>query len=123
MASPPPVSAARKGLVFLFAAAVTATFIINLCAAVFACGCRALWAGAAEHCNIHAAGGRHCPWCSYGHGGFPLALGLILAAQLAVCIWPSGWGWRMRLVVALALFPGAGVVVGVLYGLVSGYWA
>ncbi len=123
MASQPPVSATRKTLVFLGASAVTVTFIINLCAAVFRCGCQAWWAGAAEHCNIHRPGSRHCPWCSFGNAGFLLALALILAPQFAVSVWPSDWSWRKRLLAALAVFPVIGCAVGLAFGWFSGYWA
>ena len=55
-----------NALVFVAAAAVTSVFFINLCAAIFGCGCVSLWSGADAHCNIHLAGSRHCPWCLHG---------------------------------------------------------
>jgi hypothetical protein len=112
-----------KAFAAVTSSAVTLAFFINLCAALFACGCRSWWAGAAAHCNIHNAQSRHCPWCAYGMPGSLLALGLILAPQLAVSLWPSDWSWRKRLALALALFPGAGAPVGLVYGWLSGYWA
>lgn len=113
----------RGALVFAPAGALTFTFFINLCATIFQCGCQSLWGGAAEHCNIHIADSRHCPWCSYGSNGYLLALGLILAPQAMIAFWPSKWSWKRRGAMALAAFPAAGAVVAVAYGIVSGYWA
>src|SRR5579864_8863158 len=65
----------------------TSVFFINLCAAIFRCGCRALWAGADAACNIHAPSGHHCPWCAHGTAGYTAVMVLLCAPQLAVSLW------------------------------------
>lgn len=106
------------------AASVTVTyvFLINLCGLVFQCGCQSIWAGAADHCNIHQAGVRHCPWCSHGQTGYYAVLALILIPQLVVCCGPGRWNWRLRLAVSLALFPVVGTLIGLVMGWWEGYW-
>lgn len=105
------------------AAALTSLFLINLCHAVYRCGCRSLWAGAAAHCNIHTLGSRHCPWCSIGTAGFGAVFGVILGSQLALSFWPSRWRWRTRLIASLLAFPAAGGLIALVAGWISGYWA
>jgi hypothetical protein len=59
--------------------AVTSVFLYPLCHVVFRCGCETMWGGAAEHCNVHAKAGEHCPWCEdplLGSIGFVLILAL-----------------------------------------------
>lgn len=109
----------QKALIFLASAAVSSAFFINLCAWVFRCGCSSWWAGAADSCNIHMAGMKHCPWCTH----YPaLAYGLILAPQLAISFWPGTWFWLMRLAAAMVAFPVAGVIAAAVWGYATGYW-
>ena len=107
----------------VFAAAATAAslFFIDFCNLVFQCGCRSLWAGAADHCNIHMAGAPHCPWCSSAVLG-DTAFAAILVAQAVVAFWPGSWSWMMRLLAAIAAFPIVGAVAAVISGWMSGYW-
>ena len=66
----------------LIVVAVSSVFRLPLCHLVFRCGCETMWGAAAEHCNVHAKAGEHCPWCDdrrLGTAGF----GLTLAAQAA----------------------------------------
>jgi hypothetical protein len=114
--------ALRGWLLFTGSAAVSWGLILNLCHAVFACGCRSWWNGAAAHCNIHIAGVKHCPWCSYGETAFLGAMAVILAPQLALSFWPAGWGWGRRVLAVLASFPVAGAAVAAAFGLHAGYW-
>lgn len=102
--------------------AVTFLFFINLCNAIYQCGCQSLWAGVARYCNIHTAGMRHCPWCSHGAMVYNSVLTLVLIPQLLVC-WLPDWNWRTRFVVALLLFPIVGSLAAVAMGLADGYWA
>lgn len=106
------------GIVFLISAIFTSVFFINFCNWVFACGCTWLWAGADAHCNVHQAGGRHCPWCV--HDPLPAYL-----AVLATQGWLSArpWQWRRRLAAALLSFPLVGGLGALLYGWRSGYWS
>ena len=100
---------------------VTCAFFINLCAWMFSCGCHSLWAGADAMCNIHAAAGRHCPWCSHGTTGYVVAMVVMSAPQLAVSQF-APWRWTLRTAAAVALFPLAGVLFALLSGWYDGYW-
>jgi hypothetical protein len=71
------VKTAAAALVVL---AVTIVFRYPLCHQVFRCGCETMWGGAAEHCNVHAKAGEHCPWCDDRRLG-TLGFALTLAAQ------------------------------------------
>jgi len=110
--------------IFLVAGAVTSLFFIQFCATIFQCGCQALWGDADRYCNIHAAHGRHCPWCSFGYTGYALVYGSMIAAQAVCAFLPArwGWGWMSRLAVCLAAFPVVGTVLAVSLGLYTGYW-
>ena len=106
---------------FAISFAVTSAFFINLCALIFRCGCRSLWAGADASCNVHVAVSRHCPWCSHGVEGYTLVMTLLCAPQLAVSVLPC-WHWTVRTVVAVALFPAVGVIVAGVFGWYDHYW-
>jgi hypothetical protein len=97
-------------------------FFINLCNLIYRCGCRSLWSGAAEACNIHVAGVKHCPFCSYGAIGYGSVLALVLIPQLMVSWWPAHWDWRTRLMSAVLVFPVMMAVAALVLGLASGYW-
>ena len=86
MPGSPDTSVAKKISPFLISFAITSVFFINFCAWIFRCGCHSLWSGAAAMCNIHAAHGHHCPWCSHGHAGEALIMVLLCAPQLAVAL-------------------------------------
>ena len=105
------------------ALAVGATILlfIQFCDLVFDCGCRAQWAGAAEHCNVHNPSPPHCPWClgDGSHGRWSFAA--IIAAQAATAFWPGPVGWP-RAVAAVAAFPAVGAVAALVSGLMTGYW-
>jgi hypothetical protein len=107
---------------FGVSAGISLALILNLCDAVFACGCKSAWNGGAEQCNVHQHGVHHCPWCSVGTEGFWLAMVLLLIPQLVFSFWPAGWAWRVRIPVVLAMFPIAGGLVGLGYGWYLGYW-
>jgi hypothetical protein len=69
--------------------AVTSVLLYPLCHQVFRCGCRTMWGGAADHCNVNAKEGPHCPWCDdvrLGAFGYLATLGL-QAAVFAVGRW------------------------------------
>ncbi len=110
-----------KIAVFAAASAVAYVFFIDWCDFIFDCGCRPLWAGAAEHCNINNANPPHCPWCVEGgrYGG--AAFGAIVIAQAAPAFWRGPLTLPRILLVFLA-FPFAGAVAGWLTGLYAGYW-
>lgn len=111
-----------RAAVLAVCAAVTTVFFINFCSLLYGCGCTFLWSGAAAHCNIHAATGRHCPWCVAGEAtqrGIYLSM---VATQALIVFWPLPWGWGRRLVLGLLAFPAVGTVIGLVMGLVQGYW-
>jgi hypothetical protein len=69
--------------------AVTSVLLYPLCHQVFRCGCRTMWGGAADHCNVNETEGPHCPWCEsprLGAFGFLMTLGL-QASVFAVARW------------------------------------
>jgi hypothetical protein len=106
---------------FLVSFAVTCTFFINFCSWIFQCGCRSLWAGSAMACNIHAAHGRHCPWCSHGYTGYAVVMALMTAPQLAVTFY-GRWNWPVRTMAAVAMFPISGLAIAWVFGLMDAYW-
>jgi len=109
-------------LAFLaFSLGISFVFFIQLCDLVFDCGCRALWNGAAEACNIHDPVPPHCPWCADGGRLGQWSFGVIVAAQVATVLWPGRFGLR-RAVAAILAFPAVGAAAGWASGLVSGYW-
>lgn len=112
----------RRAWAFLPAAAITGVFFINLCGTIFQCGCRSLWAGAAQHCNIHDPATRNCPWCEIGTAGGATIVGTILAAQAAVAFRPAGWFWLTRFLLATAAFPVVGTILGFATGFFYKYW-
>jgi hypothetical protein len=106
--------------VFAFAAAVTSVFFIDFCALVFQCGCRSLWAGAAEHCNIHTPNVRHCPFCVIGGRAI---WAIIVAAQAGVAFGLRRVGSATLAIAALLAFPAVGGIAALIAGLSTGYWA
>lgn len=109
-------------LVFTAAAAVTCLLFINFCDLVYQCGCVSWWAGAADHCNIHAATPPHCPWCANATAGYSSFAGILGTQALAAFV-PGAWGAGRRLTLALAAFPATGAVTAVFWGIYTGYWA
>ena len=104
-------------------AALSGLFLVNLCDLVFACGCHSWWAGAAQHCNIHAPDPPHCPWCAAGWWGLVAPLGAIVAVQASVLLWRGSASLLARALLALAAFPAVGTTVAVAWGMVTGYWS
>ena len=111
-----------RSVIFVAAAAITSVWFINFCAAVFGCGCHSLWAGAAEHCNIHNDLPPHCPWCVQG-GVYGLeAYTAMVLAQGAVVFWPGGLSLTIRALGAVLAFPVVGAFMAVVTGWYTGYW-
>ncbi len=106
---------------FAISFAVTCLFFINFCNLIFQCGCRSLWAGADVACNIHAASGHHCPWCSHGVAGYAIEMILMCAPQLAISL--ARWTWLTRTLAAVAAFPVAGSGIALMFGWIDSYWA
>lgn len=112
----------RAWATFAIAAIATSVFFIDFCAWFYGCGCQSLWAGAAEHCNIHTPGVKHCPWCSIGTSGAVLVYGAMLASQGAVSYKMRRTGWWPRLFLSLGLFPISGVLLGFVVGWLTQYY-
>ena len=109
-------------LLFLIPPVLSGAFIINLCALVYRCGCRSWWSGAAVHCNIHAAGMRHCPLCSHGAALFYSMTVVIAVPQIVLAFRPAKVDWRLRLLLAAAAFPIIGLIAMVILGIADRYW-
>ena len=108
-------------VIFVVAAAVSALFFINLCGTIYQCGCVWMWAGAADHCNIHAAHGRHCPICVLGNAAYTRILLPILAVQAGFSFLPR-WVWQLRLFWSVVAFPATFFPLAFVLGLLRGYW-
>lgn len=106
---------------FSVAAAFTYLFFINWCDWVYGCGCTFLWAGAADHCNIHQPNPPHCPWCVRTDLS-GIAFFVTLAAQAAVAGWPGALGW-VRVVGSFVASPLAAGAAGLVIGWSVGYWS
>ena len=112
----------QRTLIFAAAAMLTSVFFIDFCAAIFACGCASLWAGADAHCNIHLAASRHCPWCAHGRTAAAIPWALIVVVQAAISFWRRPLSVGVRLSSAVAAFPVSGAVLALAYGIATGYW-
>jgi len=102
---------------------VSGVLFIDLCDAVFGCGCKALWSGAAASCNVHHAAPPHCPWCVHPGWGGAVAFFSVAGMQAAAVFAPVGLARRTRIVLALAALPVVGGGVAWLQALLFGYWA
>ena len=109
--------------VFVFCVALTGATLIDFCNAVYACGCKSFWSGADEHCNIHHATGKHCPFCTHGGIGFVFTALLIFSAQAWISFRAPKWTWWQRLGGGLAAYPVLGGLGAALVGLSQGYWS
>ncbi len=113
----------RRVLVFAGVVAASGLLLIDLCDAIFGCGCVSLWRGAAAACNIHHAGPPHCPWCAHPGWGGAVAFFSVTGSQAAVMFSPLQMGIRSRAGLAVAMMPIVGVAVGAVQGLLVGYWS
>lgn len=102
--------------------AVTAALAINFCGLLFQCGCESAWGAAAAHCNIHNAKRPHCPWCTHGGAGFVAGMVPVFLVQGWAVFRGGDWNWIKRLAAALIAFPVVGGLLGVIVGLMQGYW-
>ena len=111
-----------KPAVLAAAGAISGLLFVDLCDAIFGCGCVSLWNGAAEACNIHHAAPPHCPWCAHPGWGGAVAFFSVTVSQGAAVFWPAPINLGTRAVLALAAFPVVGGGVGLIQGLFIGYW-
>lgn len=111
-----------RAVLFVAVAAISLVFFIDLCDLVYDCGCRSLWNGMAQACNVHDPQTPDCPWCAMGIWGLVVPAGSILLAQALALFLPGRLRTAWRLLLAAVLFPGVGGLVGLLFGLATGYW-
>lgn len=111
--------------VFLSAAILTSVFFLNLCDAIFDCGCRSAWAGADAHCNYRNAGAGHhrCPWCQMGLVGGVALWGCIVFTQWWVSGITAKYGVISMTAMTLLAFPLTGGFLGLAAGWLFGYWS
>src|SRR5262249_24380650 len=105
---------------FAVSFAVTCLFFINLCNAVFRCGCRSLWNGADVACNIHEVHTHHCPWCSHGVMGYAVVMILMCIPRLAASL--TRWSFAAWTAAAVASFPVFGLGIALIFGWIDSYW-
>jgi hypothetical protein len=111
-----------RRLALLALLAVTGILFIDLCAAVFGCGCRSLWNGAAGGCNVHAPAPPHCPWCVHPFAGGAVAFVSIVAVQTWTILRPGRLPLALRAALALAVAPALGGLAGAIHGFLWEYW-
>lgn len=112
---------AARLAVLAAAAGIAHVFFVQFCDLLFRCGCEALWAGAAQHCNIHNAAPPHCPWCLDDGILGQLSFWAIVVSQCGLTLWPGRFG-AARAVAAFLAFPAVGAIGGLLAGLSTQYW-
>ena len=112
-----------KALALAAAFAVSSVFFIDVCGLVFGCGCRSLWAGASEACNIHHAASPHCPWCEHPAAAGAVAFAAVALVQALILMGPGRAGLPLRFAVALLSFPVTAGLVGTIQGILWDYWS
>jgi hypothetical protein len=112
----------RTAVLCGIALALNSVLFINLCNLVYQCGCKSLWDGADEHCNIHAKHGRHCPFCSHGNTGYGLFFSAILFPQFGIAYISRRRSAALQLSAILVSFPVCFAIVALVVGLMDGYW-
>ena len=108
-------------LPFTLSLTATCLLFLDVCAWIFECGCRSLWAGADTLCNVHMADSRHCPFCSHGTVGYAAVMIAVCVPQAAVSGW-TRYRRTTRVLMCLLAFPATMVGVGLLLGAYERYW-
>ena len=111
-----------KYLALAAAIAISLIFFIDVCGLVFGCGCRSLWAGAAEACNVHNPEGPRCPWCAHPAAAGAVAFAAMAIVQALIVFGPGRAGLPLRFALALVSFPLTTGLVGVVQGFLWDYW-
>ena len=114
----------RRGrwIVLAIGVALASIFFIDVCGWLYGCGCRSLWAGAAEACNIHHDAPPHCPWCVHPLAGGGIAYIAAIAVQAAVAYAPLRIAVPARLGLAVLAIPVTLGVVALVHGTWWEYW-
>jgi len=54
----------KLGLSLLLSFSATFLLLLPFCNLMYGCGCKPLWAGGVDSCNLHQADVPLCPWCA-----------------------------------------------------------
>jgi hypothetical protein len=103
--------------------ALAAASLHGVCDWMYRCGCRPVWAGGTQSCNIHQPEVPHCPWCTGGTQRLLWVGALLLGTPLLLERLASRRGWRGggRLLAALLGYALGVLCAGLLAALASGY--
>jgi hypothetical protein len=115
----------RSILAAALAAGLIVAFVTPYCGVLFHCGCRLLWAGGAEHCNINNDVPPYCPFCNHGtvgagfvrismFGSEALAIGLAVRRN---------WSYVRLTILVLIVFLLSGAAAASLFAWNDGYCA
>ena len=110
-----------RALVLVGVVGVSYAFFTPFCGVMFNCGCKVLWDGAGNFCNVHNLGGPHCPFCSTGSWGKMLPRGSVWVTQAAVVLAPLNISWKSSLLLGLMAFIGTALLIGLVFLLTTGY--
>jgi hypothetical protein len=110
-----------RALVLVAVVGVSYTFFTPFCDVMFNCGCQVLWEGAGRFCNVHTAGGPHCPFCSTGLWGRIVPRGSVWLTQAAVVLAPFNLSWKGRILLGLVAFVGVAMLVGSIFLITTDY--
>jgi hypothetical protein len=91
---------------FAFAVILTAVFITPYCGFLLHCGCRQLWQGGAQICNVHLSSGPHCPFCARGSASFYLltCTSIVVAQFIALALAARRRGVLVSSAISIAVF-------------------
>jgi len=108
---------------FGLAIALIAVFVTPYCGLLFQCGCRPLWAGAAQFCNINHGAPPYCPFCNHGvYGYWIVRLALLGSEFLALTLaLQRKRSWLALTGIALGVFVVVGAVTAGFFAIHDGY--
>ena len=99
---------------------VGAWSFLPICDLHFDCGCVSLWAGAADHCDIHVPGPPDCPWCHHPWMGYAAMLIATMAGLGGIVLSRKSTRWLVPMIAGLLGFHAALVLLGLLTSLMRG---
>lgn len=117
-----PSRAASRIATAVTACGITSVFFIDFCNLVYRCGCKSLWNGAAQACNIHLQEAHHCPWCSIGAAGAVAVWLSVISVQCFVALGWVGLPLILRVLLTFAAFPVTAGILALGMGVVLNYW-
>ena len=108
---------------FGLALALVGVFVTPYCGFLFQCGCRPLWAGAAQFCNINNSAPPYCPFCNHGVTGYRIVRFSLLGFEglaLTVAL-RRRWSWLALTGTAVGVFIMVEAVTAVFFAFYDGY--